>query len=74
MDDVAKTADLSKGTIYLHFKCKEDLFYAICENTLAETKRQISSMFAKKEELVSEIERYYDLFRKIMMRTLSPLV
>lgn len=69
MDDVAKTADLSKGTIYLHFKSKEDLFYAICENNLAETKRQISTLFVKKEEIVSEIERYYDLFRKKMTAT-----
>lgn len=63
MDDVAKTADLSKGTIYLHFKSKEDLFYAICENNLVEAKQQISTMFAKKEDLVSEIERFYDVFR-----------
>ena len=63
MDDVAKTADLSKGTIYLHFKSKEDLFYAICENNLAEAKQQISTMFARKEDLVSEIERFYDVFR-----------
>lgn len=63
MDDVAKTADLSKGTIYLHFKSKEDLFYAICENNIAEAKQQISTMFAKKEDLVSEIERFYDVFR-----------
>jgi TetR/AcrR family transcriptional regulator, repressor for uid operon len=69
MDDVAKTADLSKGTIYLHFKSKEELFYAICENNLAETKRQISTVFAKKDELVSEIERYYDLFHKKMTAT-----
>jgi AcrR family transcriptional regulator len=63
MDDVAKTADISKGTIYLHFKSKEDLFYAICENNLAEAKQQILTMFAKKEDLVSEIERFYDVFR-----------
>jgi len=69
MDDVAKTADLSKGTIYLHFKSKEDLFYAICENNLTETKRQISTLFVKKEKIVSEIDRYYDLFRKKMTAT-----
>ena len=64
MDDVAKTADLSKGTIYLHFKSKEDLFYAICENNLAEAKQQISIIFAKNEDLVSQIERFYEVFRK----------
>ena len=34
MDDIAHTADLSKGTLYLYFKSKEDLFFAICENNL----------------------------------------
>lgn len=29
MDDVAKKAELSKGTIYLYFKSKEDLHFAI---------------------------------------------
>ncbi len=30
MDDVADTAELSKGTLYLYFNNKEDLYYAIC--------------------------------------------
>jgi AcrR family transcriptional regulator len=29
MDDVAEMAELSKGTIYLYFSSKEDLYYAI---------------------------------------------
>lgn len=29
MDEVAEAAELSKGTVYLYFKNKEDLFYAI---------------------------------------------
>jgi len=30
MDEVANTAELSKGTLYLYFNNKEDLYYAIC--------------------------------------------
>lgn len=30
MDDVAEEAELSKGTLYLYFKSKEDLYFAIC--------------------------------------------
>ena len=30
MDDVAETAELSKGTLYLYFMNKEDLHYALC--------------------------------------------
>jgi AcrR family transcriptional regulator len=29
MDDVAETAEYSKGTLYLYFKSKEDLYFAI---------------------------------------------
>lgn len=31
MEDIAKRADLSKGTLYLYFESKEDLFKAIIE-------------------------------------------
>ena len=31
MDDVAETAELSKGTLYLYFKSKEQLFYEIAK-------------------------------------------
>ena len=61
MDDIAKTADLSKGTLYLYFKSKEDLFYDICENNLKMIKEQLSQIFAtKKEDLVSDAERFYE--------------
>lgn len=29
MDDIAKEAELSKGTLYLYFKTKEDLYFAV---------------------------------------------
>ena len=31
MDDIADVANVSKGTLYLYFKNKEELFYAISE-------------------------------------------
>jgi len=34
MDDVAKAAELSKGTLYLYYKNKEDLLHAIVNNGL----------------------------------------
>jgi AcrR family transcriptional regulator len=66
MDDIAKTADLSKGTLYLYFKSKEDLFYDICENNLKMIKEQLSQIFAtKKEDLVSDAERFYENLQRI---------
>ena len=31
MDEIADEAELSKGTLYLYFKSKEELFHAICQ-------------------------------------------
>jgi AcrR family transcriptional regulator len=65
MDDVAQKADLSKGTLYLYFKSKEDLFYVICENNLRILKEQLSHIFATtKEDLVSNAEQFYENFHK----------
>jgi AcrR family transcriptional regulator len=65
MDDVAQKADLSKGTLYLYFKSKEDLFYVICENNLRVLKEQLSQIFATtKEDLVSNAEQFYENFHK----------
>jgi len=65
MDDVAQKADLSKGTLYLYFNSKEDLFYVICENNLRILKEQLSQIFATtKEDLVSNAERFYENFHK----------
>lgn len=65
MDDVAQKADLSKGTLYLYFKSKEDLFYVICENNLKVLKEQLSHIFSTtKEDLVSNAEQFYENFHK----------
>jgi TetR/AcrR family transcriptional regulator, repressor for uid operon len=64
MDDIAHTSDLSKGTLYLYFKSKEDLFYAICENNLKTIKDQLSHIFTKKEDLVYDAEQFYENFQK----------
>ena len=66
MDDIGQTADLSKGTVYLYFKSKEDLFYAICENNLKVIKEQLSQIFATtKENLLSDAEQFYDNLQKL---------
>jgi len=65
MDDVAQKADLSKGTLYLYFKSKEELFYVICENNLKVLKEQLSQILATtKEDLVSNAEQFFENFHK----------
>jgi TetR/AcrR family transcriptional regulator, repressor for uid operon len=64
MDDIAETANLSKGTIYLYFKSKEELFYAISENNIKALKEQMSVLFTKSEDLISDSQKFYVNFRK----------
>ena len=63
MDDVAEAAKVSKGRLYLYFKNKEELFYAISERNIAELKQQLSTLFTGKENLISGSGNFYENFR-----------
>lgn len=63
MDDVAEAAQVSKGRLYLYFKNKEELFYAISERNIADLKQQLASLFTGKENLISGSGNFYDNFR-----------
>ncbi len=63
MDDIAKTANLSKGTLYLYFKNKEELFNAISERNTNELKNQLSKLFQNSDiDLISRIQNFYEDF------------
>ena len=64
MDDIANVSHVSKGTLYLYFKSKEDLFYGICESSLKKVKDQLNGMLITKENLVSDAQKFYDYFQK----------
>ena len=64
MDDIASLSDVSKGTLYLYFKSKEDLFYGICQSSLKKIKEQLNGMLITKENLASDAEKFYDYFQK----------
>jgi AcrR family transcriptional regulator len=66
MEDIAKRLGLSKGTIYLYFASKEDLFLGICEHYLKLMKeRQHSMVFSRREDLLLDAERFYDEFQEL---------
>jgi AcrR family transcriptional regulator len=60
MEDIAASCGLAKGTLYLYFKNKEDLFFALCEYNLEQLRNQLSRLFNKKENMISDAERFYD--------------
>jgi AcrR family transcriptional regulator len=66
MDEISLLADLSKGTLYNYFDNKEDLFNAICEDSLELLKIQLDQLFTKsRDDLISNAELFYENFQKI---------
>ena len=64
MEDIAKRLGLSKGTIYLYFKSKEDLLVAICEYNIHKSDKEDTGFFVKKENIASDAEQIYDNIRR----------
>src|SRR6476661_1458562 len=65
MEDISLEAGISKGTLYLYFKSKDELFFAICENNIKKLKEQLDFLLAqKKEDLIYNVEKFYDNFHK----------
>jgi TetR/AcrR family transcriptional regulator, repressor for uid operon len=63
MEDISLEAGISKGTLYLYFKSKDELFFAICENNINKLKEQLDFLLAqKKEDLIYNVEKFYDNF------------
>jgi AcrR family transcriptional regulator len=66
VDDIAKRLGVSKGTIYLYFDSKEELFLAICEYYLRVMKeRHDSLVFSKTEDFRLDAERFYEEFQRL---------
>jgi len=62
MDDIAKASGLSKGTLYLYFQNKEELFNTISERNIDHLKNQLSKLFDNKEDLITCIQNFYAEF------------
>ncbi len=70
IDDVAEKAELSKGTIYLYFKSKEELYISVFLKGLDVLMGQFHAMriqlpSARADELIQEVkEIYYRFFKE----------
>lgn len=66
MDEISSSADVSKGTLYNYFNSKEDLFHALCDDSLELLKIQLDTLFtSRKNDLISNAELFYENFQKI---------
>src|SRR5262245_46486208 len=64
MEDIALASGLAKGTLYLYFNSKQDLFYSISEHNLEELRDQLSKLFDRKGDILINAERFYDEYQR----------
>lgn len=67
MDEVAELAELSKGTLYLYFRNKEDLYHAIVERGLVILLEMFEKVVEKVDtgiDRIHEIGRAYEAFHR----------
>ncbi len=68
MDEVAEAAELSKGTLYLYFKSKEDLYLAINARGLRLLDKMFRDAVAKKKKGIDKVaaigKAYNEFFEK----------
>jgi TetR/AcrR family transcriptional regulator, repressor for uid operon len=73
MDDIAAESGVSKGTIYIYFKSKEELFYELCEKNLVALREQLFSLLvinyegnnAKNDILISNAKGFFNSFSQV---------
>jgi AcrR family transcriptional regulator len=83
VDEIAKTSELGKGSIYLYFRSKEEIYAQILLNDIDNFNQQISVLFDRKNsasDLLVEFSCIYvdfflndsELFRILMTYMLQP--
>lgn len=64
MDDVAEKAELSKGTLYLYFKSKEELYFGLTLRALNDLRQRFQNVINQKANGLEKIkkigEAYYN--------------
>ena len=68
MDEIAETAELSKGTLYLYYKSKEDLYLAVMMRGIQILQDDLAAVIARNEPVpqtvVSLAQAFFAFFQK----------
>lgn len=67
MEQIAQKAGVAKGTVYLYFKDKDDLFFQLVNELLAEMKNYIETIEAKGLSFFDELHEV--VYNLLMLRT-----
>jgi AcrR family transcriptional regulator len=59
LDEIARRAGVSKGTLYLYFKDKEDLFRAVVRSAIAPNIEAITAVIAQAEAPFADVTRMF---------------
>ena len=69
MDDIAKSGNVSKGTLYLYFESKEELFESICKSNQQILIDERSGLFESKARIRQDLGTFYDNFLHALKET-----
>jgi TetR/AcrR family transcriptional regulator, regulator of autoinduction and epiphytic fitness len=73
IDDIAREAEIAKGTVYLSFKSKEEIFRALCENLAERVVTDAAAAAALdaplEYRLASILEAKYGLYFELVKRS-----
>ena len=67
LEEIAEEAELAKGTLYLYYKDKEDLFYSLIERGYEDFRNILPSLADTKETLQEFVEEIFNLSLEYMM-------
>ena len=62
MDEIAEAAELSKGTLYLYYKSKEDLYLAVMMRGMQILNANLATVIAKNDSVPRTVENLSDAF------------
>jgi AcrR family transcriptional regulator len=73
IDDIAREAEIAKGTVYLSFKSKEEIFRALCERLIQHADSAVKIARATRgpihERLVAVLEAKFGFFFETVYRS-----
>lgn len=69
MDEIAEAAELSKGTIYLYYKSKEDLYLAVMLRGLQILYNMLSAAISTEEPTMKKIATLLELYYRFFIES-----
>lgn len=65
LEDIAGRAGYTRGAFYAHFRSKEDIFFALLEDWVAERIREVNALLAKQESPMKRLRAAREHYAQI---------